>query len=192
MFLWLCYYASKSAAEPFSVNYHVIKSSNLTVLRMLMAVFNCMIANVLFFVFLNGTSLWTIYSVYKTTEFLIRSDFGRTLVRQRGKLKLLMGVVVTITSNLNEDTRISPSRKTTTGVRVERGSPPGAFHFLSASRAAKMLAILSVLCLHFCCPVYGVFYELYCSISDSCECDFKPKIRGEVETVACLAKSVRL
>ncbi|XP_075903202.1 prosalusin [Nelusetta ayraudi] len=40
-----------------------------------------------------------------------------------------------------------------------------------------MLAILSVLCLHFCSPVYGVFQELYCSISDSCECDFKPNIR---------------
>ncbi|XP_034398428.1 prosalusin [Cyclopterus lumpus] len=38
-----------------------------------------------------------------------------------------------------------------------------------------MLAVLSVLCL--CSPVRGVFQKLYCSISDSCDCDFKPNIR---------------
>ncbi|TNN71720.1 Torsin-2A [Liparis tanakae] len=40
-----------------------------------------------------------------------------------------------------------------------------------------MLAVLSVLCLHLCSPVCGVFQKLYCSISDNCECDFKPNIR---------------
>uniref|UniRef100_A0A3B3ZQ85 Torsin family 2 member A n=1 Tax=Periophthalmus magnuspinnatus TaxID=409849 RepID=A0A3B3ZQ85_9GOBI len=27
-------------------------------------------------------------------------------------------------------------------------------------------------------PVHGVFQKLYCSLSDSCECDFKPDLRG--------------
>nr|XP_033476350.1 prosalusin isoform X3 [Epinephelus lanceolatus] len=40
-----------------------------------------------------------------------------------------------------------------------------------------MLAILSVLLLYLCSPVCGVFQKLYCSISDSCDCDFKPNIR---------------
>ncbi|XP_068452377.1 prosalusin [Clinocottus analis] len=40
-----------------------------------------------------------------------------------------------------------------------------------------MLAVLSVLCLYLCSPVRGVFQKLYCSFSDSCDCDFKPNIR---------------
>ncbi|XP_054467145.1 prosalusin [Anoplopoma fimbria] len=40
-----------------------------------------------------------------------------------------------------------------------------------------MLAVLSVLLLYLCSPVCGVFQKLYCSISDSCDCDFKPNIR---------------
>ncbi|XP_031695212.1 prosalusin isoform X2 [Anarrhichthys ocellatus] len=40
-----------------------------------------------------------------------------------------------------------------------------------------MLAILSVLFLYLCSPVCGVFQKLYCSISDSCDCDFKPNIK---------------
>uniref|UniRef100_A0A3Q4BIA7 Torsin n=1 Tax=Mola mola TaxID=94237 RepID=A0A3Q4BIA7_MOLML len=40
-----------------------------------------------------------------------------------------------------------------------------------------MLAILSVLLLYFCNPVCGVFKHLYCTISESCDCDFKPNIK---------------
>ncbi|XP_018529221.1 prosalusin [Lates calcarifer] len=40
-----------------------------------------------------------------------------------------------------------------------------------------MLAILFGLFLLLCDPVCGVFQKLYCSISDSCDCDFKPNIR---------------
>ncbi|XP_033974642.1 prosalusin [Trematomus bernacchii] len=41
-----------------------------------------------------------------------------------------------------------------------------------------MLAILSVLLLYLFNPVFGVWYQnVYCSISESCECDFKPHIR---------------
>ncbi|XP_078107619.1 prosalusin [Sander vitreus] len=40
-----------------------------------------------------------------------------------------------------------------------------------------MLAILSVLFLCLSNPVCGVFQKLYCSISESCDCDFKPNIR---------------
>ncbi|KAF7662575.1 hypothetical protein LDENG_00232860 [Lucifuga dentata] len=40
-----------------------------------------------------------------------------------------------------------------------------------------MLAILSVLFLFFINPVYCVFQKLYCTISESCECDFKPNIK---------------
>ncbi|XP_040899131.1 prosalusin [Toxotes jaculatrix] len=40
-----------------------------------------------------------------------------------------------------------------------------------------MLAILWVLLLFLCVPVSGVFQKLYCTISDSCDCDFKPNIR---------------
>ncbi|XP_074495580.1 prosalusin [Sebastes fasciatus] len=40
-----------------------------------------------------------------------------------------------------------------------------------------MLAILSVLLLYLFNPVCGVFQALYCSISESCDCDFKPNIR---------------
>ncbi|XP_022074764.2 prosalusin [Acanthochromis polyacanthus] len=39
-----------------------------------------------------------------------------------------------------------------------------------------MLAVLSVLFLCFN-PVFCVFQRLYCTISDSCDCDFKPNIR---------------
>nr|XP_040050607.1 prosalusin [Gasterosteus aculeatus aculeatus] len=42
---------------------------------------------------------------------------------------------------------------------------------------ANMLAVLSVLLLYPYNPVSGVFQRLYCSLSDSCECDFKPNIR---------------
>ncbi|XP_063754165.1 prosalusin [Eleginops maclovinus] len=40
-----------------------------------------------------------------------------------------------------------------------------------------MFAFLSVLLLYLFHPVFGVFQKLYCSISESCECDFKPNIR---------------
>ncbi|XP_041643676.1 prosalusin [Cheilinus undulatus] len=40
-----------------------------------------------------------------------------------------------------------------------------------------MLAILSVLFLFLCNSVCGVFQKLYCTISESCDCDFKPNIR---------------
>ncbi|KAI9543819.1 hypothetical protein NQZ68_008867 [Dissostichus eleginoides] len=41
-----------------------------------------------------------------------------------------------------------------------------------------MLAILPVLLLYLFNPVVGVWYQkVYCSISESCECDFKPHIR---------------
>ncbi|XP_005947706.1 prosalusin [Haplochromis burtoni] len=40
-----------------------------------------------------------------------------------------------------------------------------------------MLATLFVLFLFFCNPVCCVFQKLYCTISDSCDCDFKPNIR---------------
>ncbi|XP_070689980.1 prosalusin [Pempheris klunzingeri] len=40
-----------------------------------------------------------------------------------------------------------------------------------------MLATLSVLLLYLINPVCGVFQKLYCTISDSCDCDFKPNIR---------------
>ncbi|KAM4577411.1 prosalusin [Odontesthes bonariensis] len=40
-----------------------------------------------------------------------------------------------------------------------------------------MLAILSVLFVLACSPVCCVFQRLFCTISDSCECDFKPNIR---------------
>ncbi|XP_074526473.1 prosalusin [Halichoeres trimaculatus] len=40
-----------------------------------------------------------------------------------------------------------------------------------------MLATLSVLVLFFLNPVLGVFQKLYCTISDSCDCDFKPSIK---------------
>ncbi|XP_029019591.1 prosalusin [Betta splendens] len=40
-----------------------------------------------------------------------------------------------------------------------------------------MLALLSVLLFWGSSPVCAVFQRLYCSISDSCECDFKPSIR---------------
>ncbi|KAK9522050.1 hypothetical protein VZT92_018542 [Zoarces viviparus] len=40
-----------------------------------------------------------------------------------------------------------------------------------------MLAVLSVLFLYLCSPVCGVFQKLYCTISDSCDCDFKPNIK---------------
>ncbi|CAG5919402.1 prosalusin [Menidia menidia] len=40
-----------------------------------------------------------------------------------------------------------------------------------------MLAILSVLFVISFSPVFCVFQKLYCTISDSCECDFKPNIR---------------
>ncbi|XP_023250772.1 prosalusin [Seriola lalandi dorsalis] len=40
-----------------------------------------------------------------------------------------------------------------------------------------MLAVLCVLLLSLYNPVCGVFQKLYCTISESCECDFKPNIR---------------
>lgn len=40
-----------------------------------------------------------------------------------------------------------------------------------------MLAILSVLLLCLFNPVCCVFQKLYCTISDNCDCDFKPNIR---------------
>ncbi|XP_068167431.1 prosalusin [Antennarius striatus] len=40
-----------------------------------------------------------------------------------------------------------------------------------------MLAVLLALFLHLYNPVYGVFQKLYCTISDSCDCDFKPALR---------------
>nr|XP_020450967.1 prosalusin [Monopterus albus] len=40
-----------------------------------------------------------------------------------------------------------------------------------------MLGILYVLFLFHCKPVCCVFQKLYCSIADSCDCDFKPSIR---------------
>ncbi|XP_068594969.1 prosalusin [Brachionichthys hirsutus] len=40
-----------------------------------------------------------------------------------------------------------------------------------------MLAVLFVLLLHCYNPVYGVFQKLYCTISDSCDCDFEPDLR---------------
>ena len=46
--------------------------------------------------------------------------------------------------------------------------------------AAKMLSILPLLLLFFSVgPVCCVFQKLYCSISESCDCDFKPNIRGK-------------
>ncbi|XP_029943655.1 torsin-2A-like [Salarias fasciatus] len=41
-----------------------------------------------------------------------------------------------------------------------------------------MLAVLSLLLLSFCGSVRGVFQQLYCTLSDSCDCDFRPNIRG--------------
>lgn len=41
-----------------------------------------------------------------------------------------------------------------------------------------MLAALSVLLLYLYNPVCGVFQKLYCSLSDNCECDFKPNMRN--------------
>ncbi|XP_013870089.1 prosalusin [Austrofundulus limnaeus] len=40
-----------------------------------------------------------------------------------------------------------------------------------------MLAVLSVFLLYIFSPVCCVFQKLYCTISDSCDCDFKPNIR---------------
>ncbi|XP_071759591.1 prosalusin [Centroberyx gerrardi] len=40
-----------------------------------------------------------------------------------------------------------------------------------------MLAILSGLFLFLCNPACCVFQTLYCTLSDSCDCDFKPNIR---------------
>ncbi|KAM9393364.1 prosalusin [Pholidichthys leucotaenia] len=40
-----------------------------------------------------------------------------------------------------------------------------------------MLAVLSVLFLFVYSPVSCVFRKLYCTISDSCDCDFKPNLR---------------
>lgn len=54
--------------------------------------------------------------------------------------------------------------------------------FSVCQQAAKMLAILTVLFLYLCSPVCSVFQQLYCTISDSCDCDFKPNIRGKIIT----------
>ncbi|XP_034027022.1 prosalusin [Thalassophryne amazonica] len=40
-----------------------------------------------------------------------------------------------------------------------------------------MLAALSVLLLLLCDPVSSVFQKLYCTLSESCDCDFKPNTR---------------
>lgn len=46
--------------------------------------------------------------------------------------------------------------------------------------SAKMLAVLhSVLLLFVCQPVSAVFQKLCCTISGSCECEFKPDMTGE-------------
>lgn len=58
----------------------------------------------------------------------------------------------------------------------------------SCQQAAKMLAILSVLFLLFCCPVFCIFQRLYCTISDSCDCDFKPNIKGKTIHVAAFSR----
>ncbi|XP_028270280.1 torsin-2A-like [Parambassis ranga] len=40
-----------------------------------------------------------------------------------------------------------------------------------------MLALLSALLLFVCPPACAVFQTLYCTLSDSCDCDFKPDLR---------------
>lgn len=66
--------------------------------------------------------------------------------------------------------------------------PLGEVHLVSVS-AGKMLAILSVLFLYLINPVCSVFQQLYCTISDSCDCDFKPNVKGKIITYVLVVAS---
>lgn len=88
-----------------------------------------------------------------------------------------LGIVVQFVTELRLSGRL-PGRKKLQNqpVAIRRSSK---LSFSVCKQAAKMLATLFVLFLFFCNPVCCVFQKLYCTISDSCDCDFKPNIRGE-------------
>lgn len=61
------------------------------------------------------------------------------------------------------------------------GNTDGKYTNVSVyQQEAKMLGVLSLFFLYTCCPAGCVFQRLYCTISDSCDCDFKPNIRGKL------------